>query len=146
MKASEIMTRNPGTVLPSQSVADAVKIMRSEECGIVPVLASDNSETIIGVLTDRDIALNACGDGGKGPSTEVSAVMTKNLFCVHPDDDLGNVREVMRNAGVRRVPVVEKNDHLIGIISLKDLADNIGNSDLGKTEESILAQPPNSRA
>ncbi len=143
MKASQIMTRNPVTVTSAQTVAEAVKIMSAENCGIVPVIAGEDRQTVVGLVTDRDIALRACAEGCEGPETPVSVVMTQNLFCVAPGDDVSRVRQVMEDAGVRRVPVVEEDNTLVGIISFKDLADNLSQSTLGHTDETILAQPPN---
>src|SRR5688572_3671162 len=105
MKAEEIMTSSPQTVTLNQTVAEAVGVMTAQQCGIVPVVDSDGSLNVVGVITDRDIALRACGTDGAGPKSSVSSVMTSNVFCVAPDDDLAHVCEVMEGAGVRRVPV-----------------------------------------
>ena len=143
MKAEEIMTRDPGTVTPTQTVAEAVRVMSAEDCGIVPVVESDRDHHIVGVITDRDVALRACAADGSGPDTTVSSVMTSNVFCVNPSDDLSRVREVMERAGVRRVPVVTEDKKLLGIISMKDLAENAGNKEIGNLESAILDQDPN---
>lgn len=143
MKAEQIMTRDPRTVTPNQTVADAVKVMSNESCGVVPVVQSDREMQVIGVLTDRDIALRACGENAQGPAASVSSVMTSNVFCVSPSDDLARVREVMESAGVRRVPVVDDKKHLLGIISLKDVAENLGDREVGGLDSRILEQKPN---
>jgi CBS domain-containing protein len=143
MRAEQIMTRDPRTVTPNQTVAEAVKVMTTEDCGVVPVVQSDRELQVIGVVTDRDIALRACAENGPGPSASVSSVMTSNVFCVSPNDDLARVREVMESAGVRRVPVVDDNRHLLGIISLKDVAENAGDNEVGGLDSRILEQKPN---
>src|SRR4051812_24611729 len=94
MKASELMTRDPLTVTSEQSVADAVRIMKTAHCGIVPVVEPGQNR-IVGLVTDRDIALGSCDQGSAGPSTPVSAVMSTTLFCVDPDEDLSRVRSMM---------------------------------------------------
>src|SRR5512133_1501076 len=131
MRAEEIMTKDPGCVTPYQTVADAVRVMESEDCGIVPVVESDRNFHIVGVVTDRDIALRACREDGTGPAARIDSLMTSNVFCVHPDDDLDRVSQVMQRSGVRRVPVVNDSDELLGIISMKDLADKVGEEKIG---------------
>jgi CBS domain-containing protein len=143
MRAEEIMTRDPRTVTPKQTVADAVKVMASENCGIVPVVESDRDMHVVGVVTDRDIALRACASSKNGPDEAVSAVMTSNVFCVSPSDSVSRVREVMESAGVRRVPVVSEDKQLLGIISLKDVAENSGEREVGGLDSKILDQKPN---
>lgn len=141
-RAEEIMTREPSCVSPTQQVADAVEIMKKEDCGVVPVVDSKAGGSLVGIITDRDIALRACCDGAGGPSTTISQVMTTNLFCVAPQDSIERVRQVMSEGGVRRVPVVEEN-RLVGIISMKDLSDESSARVVGETDESILGQAPN---
>ncbi len=141
-RAEEIMTRKPSTVSPTQSVADAVEIMTSQDCGVVPVIDSTTGNALVGLITDRDIALRACGEGGSGPSATIAEVMTTNIFCVTPQDSIERVREVMTEAGVRRVPVVDEN-RLVGIISMKDFAQEASSDVVGKIDENVLGQEPN---
>jgi CBS domain-containing protein len=143
MKAEEIMTRDPRSVTPLQTVAEAVKVMQTEDCGIVPVVQSDGNLQVIGVITDRDIALRACRPDGHGPEEKIESVMTEHVFCVHPDDDITRVSQVMESAGIRRVPVVGRNNELMGIISIKDLADNLDDREIGRIDGDILGQKPN---
>ena len=143
MRAEEIMTRSPRTVTPDQTVAEAVRVMASEGCGIVPVVASGDASNIIGVVTDRDVALRACAPNGQGPHESISAVMTSNVFCVSPDDELARVTEVMESAGIRRVPVVGENNKLLGIISIADVARNADDSRVGELESQITELAPN---
>jgi CBS domain-containing protein len=143
MRAEEIMTRDPKTLTSSQTVADAVQIMKSEHCGVVPIV-NEGEKTIIGVVTDRDIALGSCDSGGKGPDTPISSIMSTSLFCVDRSEDLSAVQKMMESAGVRRIPVVEEDNKLVGIISMKDLADNLGVGSLGGTDSVVLQQKPNS--
>lgn len=142
MIASEIMTKVPQTVTATQPVADAVEIMKAENCGVVPVVSPEDSSSLVGIVTDRDIALRACCEDGSGPNTPVVEAMSTNLFVVAPQDPLPKIREIMETAGVRRVPVVEDN-HLVGIISMKDIAEKTGSRELGETDDRILTQEPN---
>jgi CBS domain-containing protein len=142
MTASEIMTPVPQTVTPDQSIADAVEIMRNESCGVVPVVRPEDGSTLVGIITDRDIALRACGPGCEGAEMQIEEAMSTNLFVVAPDDTIPHVREVMESAGVRRVPVVD-NDQLVGIISLCDVAAIIDRESIGEIDTRILTQDPN---
>lgn len=136
------MTHAPQTVTPTEPVADAVQIMASENCGAVPVVDPEDAGSLVGIITDRDIALRACRDGGRGPETPVVEVMSTDVQVVSTDDSITHVREVMADAGVRRVPVVE-NGRLVGIIALKDLADEVPADQVGETTDRILEQDPN---
>lgn len=141
-KARDIMTRSPQTVSATEPVSDAIEIMRSENCGVVPVVDPDDVGSLVGIVTDRDIALKACRDGGGGPDTPIVDVMSTELAVVSIDDSVNTIREVMATIGVRRVPVVE-NGRLVGIISMKDLAEKIGEEAIGQTTDRILDQDPN---
>ena len=143
MRAEEVMTRDPKAITSSQTVADAVQIMKTEHCGVVPIV-DEGENTIVGLVTDRDIALGCCDSGGLGPDTPISTVMSTNLFCVDKSEDLSAVQQMMERSGVRRIPVVEEDNRLVGIISMKDLADNLGDGKFGKTESAVLQQEPNS--
>lgn len=142
LKASEIMTPSPQTVTAAQQVADAIQIMKAENCGVVPVVSPEDNCSLVGVVTDRDIALKACEEGASGPQMPVVEAMTTNLFVVSPEDSLPRIKQIMEDAGVRRVPVVE-NDRLVGIISMKDLADKLHYNSIGETDDKILSQEPN---
>ena len=142
MTAADIMTKVPQTVTAAQPVADAIEIMKAENCGVVPVVSPEDSSSLVGIVTDRDIAIKACADGCSGPSTPIVEAMSTNLYVVAPDDTLPRVRQIMEDAGVRRVPVVDE-DRLVGIISMKDLADHTSSKTVGETDDKILGQEPN---
>lgn len=142
-RAEEVMTRQPKGLGRNHTVADAVEIMNSEKCGFVPITDSDSNATLVGLLTDRDIALKSCCEGGQGPDTPVEKVMTTNLFCCSPDDDISSVCKTMERAGVRRIPVVDTEQKLVGVISMHDLAQTLSGSELGRTDDAILEQEPN---
>jgi len=121
MKVKELMTKNPACVTPEQTVQDAARAMEQADCGLLPVVESSNGGRLIGVVTDRDIALRAVA-AGKGPSARVADVMSANPRCCKPDDDVELVQRVMAEMKVRRVPVVDNDGHGVGIVSQADLA------------------------
>ena len=118
MKVSEVMTRDVRTVRPDQSAQEAASFMLSEDAGSMPV--SDGGR-LIGMITDRDIAVRGVAKG-HGPETPVSELMTDDVVCIREDDDIEEAAARMSRAQVRRVPVVDANDNLCGIVSLGDLS------------------------
>jgi CBS domain-containing protein len=118
MKVSEVMTRDVKTVRPDQPVKEAAKFMLTEDAGSMPVSDGDR---LIGMITDRDITVRGVAKG-YGPETPVRELMTDEIICVREDDDVEEVATKMGRAQVRRLPVVDSNDKLCGIVSLGDLA------------------------
>jgi CBS domain-containing protein len=134
MKVRDVMTPNPRTVTPEESIQTTARIMRDEDTGVVPVV---EGETLAGMVTDRDIVVRAVADG-KGPSTKVREVMTAGrVVRADPDMTTRDAAELMARHQVRRLPVVE-NERLVGIISLGDIAVKEGkDSRTGDTLEDI---------
>jgi CBS domain-containing protein len=113
------MTRDVRVATPGQSIRDVAKIMAEIDAGAMPVAENDR---MIGMITDRDIAIRAVGQG-KGPDTPVREVMSteKVLYC-YDDEELDQVAKNMGDVQVRRLPVVNREKRLVGIVSLADLA------------------------
>ena len=119
MKVSELMTSNVRTVNPEQPIREAAQFMLSEDAGAMPVC---DGERLIGMVTDRDIAVRAVAEG-RGPDTPVREVMTEEALFCWDDDDVETVAVKMSDAQVRRFPVVSRDDNrLVGIVSLGDLS------------------------
>jgi CBS domain-containing protein len=118
MKISEVMTTNVETVTPEQTAQEAASFMLRANAGSIPVCDGDR---VIGMITDRDIAVRGIGEG-RGPDTPVSELMSADIVCARADDDTNDVAERMSSEQVRRLPVVDENDRLVGIVSLGDLS------------------------
>jgi CBS domain-containing protein len=112
------MTPSPQTVSPDMSAADAAGLMRSEDIGVLPVVADDK---LIGLVTDRDLVLRVLAERKDGMATRVGDVLTRSPVTVTPDMRLSEARELMESHKVRRLPVM-KGDELVGILSLGDVA------------------------
>jgi CBS domain-containing protein len=121
MKAREVMTENPKTCAPDHDLACALRIMREEDCGIVPITEGNGEARVLGVVTDRDIALYLGSSDAKPSSVRVRDVMSTKLVACSPDDGVKDVTAKMQDAQVRRILVVE-DDHLRGVISTADVA------------------------
>ena len=119
MRVSEAMTREVRVATPGQSIRDVAKIMDEINAGSVPV--GDN-DRLVGMITDRDIAIRAVAQG-KGPDTPVREVMSseKVLYC-YDDEEVDSVAKNMSQHQVRRLPVVNRDKRLVGIISFGDVA------------------------
>jgi CBS domain-containing protein len=118
MKISEVMTRDVQTVRPDQPVQQAASFMLSADAGSIPVIDGDR---LIGMITDRDIAVRGIAKG-YGPDTPVRELMTDDIICARADDDVDDVASKMSEAQVRRLPVIDDNERLCGIVSLGDLS------------------------
>jgi CBS domain-containing protein len=118
MKVSEVMTREVQTVQPDQPVQEAASFMLSADAGSIPVT---DGERLIGMITDRDIAVRGVAKG-RGPDTPVRDLMSDDVISVRLDDDCRDVASKMSEAQVRRLPVIDEQNKLCGIVSLGDLA------------------------
>ena len=121
MRVSEAMTREVRVASPGQTIREVARIMAEIDAGVLPV--GDN-DRLVGMITDRDIAIRAVAQG-KGPDTPVRDVMTteKVLYC-YDDEDLAQVAQNMGEQQVRRLPVVNREKRLVGIVSLGDVVQN----------------------
>jgi CBS domain-containing protein len=117
MNIREVMTSNPRSVSPDDTIQNAACIMRDEDTGAVPVVENGRA---VGIVTDRDIVIRAVAEGGQlnGP---VRDIVTENLVWASPDMSTREAAELMSEHQIRRLPVVE-NECLVGIVSIGDLA------------------------
>jgi CBS domain-containing protein len=118
MKVSEVMTRDVQTIRPDQPVQQAANFMLSADAGSIPVTEGDR---LIGMITDRDIAVRGVAKG-HGPDTPVRELMTNDIVSVRIDDDCEEAASRMSEAQVRRLPVIDEQERLCGIVSLGDLS------------------------
>ncbi|OGA59474.1 MAG: inosine-5-monophosphate dehydrogenase [Betaproteobacteria bacterium RIFCSPLOWO2_12_FULL_65_14] len=118
MRVSEAMTRHVRVCNPGDSIRDCANVMAEIGAGVLPV--AENS-LLVGMITDRDIAIRAVA-AGKGPDTPVREVLSKEVLFCFDDQDLDHVASSMGQARVRRVPVLTRDDRLVGILSLGDVA------------------------
>ena len=118
MLVSKAMTHNVRLTSPHQTIQEAARIMAEIDAGALPVGENDR---LVGMITDRDIAIRAVGLG-KSPQTEVGEVMSADVKYCFEDDDLDEVARNMADQQVRRLPVVNRDKRLVGILSLGDVA------------------------
>src|SRR6266487_2213062 len=125
-KCSDIMTEDVAYCLPDDTVSKVAQLMKKEDIGPVPIVDNKNTRTLVGIVTDRDLALKVVGEGRDPQKTKVEEVMTRKLVTCHADDDVENAMKAMAQYQLRRIPVVGDNMRLMGIISQADVATRVG--------------------
>lgn len=118
MQVEDIMTRAVHSVRPGDSIAEAARTMAENDVGVLPVI---DDRDLVGIVTDRDIAVRAVA-AGIPPDLPVRRVMSEDFSTCYPDDDVRDVLETMANEQVRRLPVCDEQDRVIGIVGLADAA------------------------
>jgi CBS domain-containing protein len=136
MRVSEAMTREVRVATPGQSIRDAAKMMAEIDAGAMPVGENDR---LVGMITDRDIAIRAVAQG-KGPDTPVRDVMSTEVKYCYDDEDLEHVADNMGDLQVRRLPVVNRDKRLVGIVALGDIARKEDLRTTGETTKGV-SQP-----
>lgn len=122
MKVGDICRRPVVTVTGDDSIVAAARQMREKHVGDVVVTSAKNGvELPVGILTDRDIVVSLAAKNVDLDSVSVGEVMSPGLIVAREDDDLHEVLSNMKNNGVRRIPIIDRNDRLVGILSIDDL-------------------------
>ena len=146
MKARDIMTKDPRVVTPETPVQEAARLMKSEDTGVLPVVDTAGSRRLIGVITDRDIAIRHVAERHTDDCT-VASHMSTDIATAAPDEDVNTVMARMRLGQVRRIPVVGDGERLVGIIAQADLATELGPRDPEKVETTLerISEPTQDR-
>ena len=129
----EAMTSNPTTVGPTNTVTEAAQIMKSEDVGSLPIVEGDK---LVGVITDRDLAIRIIAEA-KGIDTPVAEIASKDVVTIDPQQSLEEAARLMANNQVRRLPVVEEDGKLVGILAQADIAQAGHDSLTGETVQRI---------
>ncbi|HSL28937.1 MAG TPA: CBS domain-containing protein [Anaerolineales bacterium] len=124
-KCSDVMTRDLVTATSSDSVVEVAQLMKREDIGPVLIVENDESKTLVGIVTDRDLVLKVIAEGQDAKATRVGDVMSKKLVTCRADDDIEVAMQAMAQFQLRRIPVVGENMELLGIISQADVATRV---------------------
>jgi CBS domain-containing protein len=119
MLINEVMTRYPAYCRPDDSLESVAKLMRERDCGIIPVC---QGRKVVGVITDRDITCRGVAGGRNASEAAVREIMSSPVYCVHDHDDVQAAVDLMEVNQVRRLPVLDEDDDLVGIVAPSDLA------------------------
>jgi len=134
MSIRDVMTSDPRTVTTGSTVAEAARLMRDENTGVVPIV---EGEKLVGVITDRDITIGVVADGKDPQATKVDEAASKNLVTIDPQQDLDEALRLMAEHQVRRLPVTEEDGRLVGIVAQADVAKHADAHRTGKVVEDI---------
>lgn len=134
---SEVMTRDVVTLPPSATLVEAALTMRGADIGDVIITAGEQPR---GIVTDRDIVIRGLAEGRDPAATTVGDISSGEMMCLTPDHSTDDAARLMRQLAVRRLPIVDENDKLVGVVSLGDLAVE---EDRRSPLADISAAPPN---
>ena len=141
MKAQEIMSRNPAYVTPETTLTEAARLMKTENVGVIPVVESNSSRKLVGVLTDRDIAIRAVAEGRDGATTSVGHVMSSDVHTCTPDTSVDDVMDAMGKEQVRRIPIVDERGALVGIVAQADVVLHAKNDKKAEKTVEKISEP-----
>jgi len=134
-KCDEVMTKNPVCCLPNDIVTKVAQLMKRENVGSIPVVENEQTKKLVGIVTDRDLALKVVADGLDGKTTKAEAVMTRDIVTCLAEDDLQKALDAMADHQLRRIPVVNKEYKVVGIIAQADVATRVNQPE--KTAEMV---------
>jgi len=129
MKCAHVMTTEIFCCLPTDSLEEVASVMQSEDIGPVPIVDDLESRQLIGIVTDRDIALRAVARGLDARKTTAEEVMTRTLVTCGAEDEIESALNLMARHQVRRLPIVDGGSRLVGMISQADLATRLNESE-----------------
>lgn len=138
MKAKELMTSNPACCTPDTTAQQVAQLMEENDCGCIPVVEDVELRFLVGVITDRDLAVRGIARG-RSPETPIRDLMTTDVSAVKPEDELDIVEQLMGDLQVRRIPVVDEDGCCVGIIAQADLAldETESDAEIGQVVEAI---------
>ena len=139
-KAQDIMSKDPRTVTPTTKLSEAARLMKDEDVGVLPVVESQGSRQLVGIITDRDITIRHVAEGHSSADCQVSEAMSKSVRTVKADDDVDAVMNLMGREQVRRIPVLDDRGALVGIVAQADVVDKADDKKAERTVEKI-SQP-----
>jgi CBS domain-containing protein len=139
MKISEVMTQRPRAVTAQMPVREAARLMDEEDVGSLPVV--DEGERLIGIVTDRDVAVRVVGRGLDSDATVVGEVASTDVAVLTPDHDLDDALRLMAREQVRRVPIVVRENQLVGMLAQADVAHASKEKATGEVVEAISRAP-----
>lgn len=141
-KVSEAMTARPRCVTPDTTLKQVAEVMESEDIGSVPVL---DGEQLSGMITDRDIVIRAVAKGKNPDGMPVREIFSRDVVSIGPEDDLSDALQLMATHQVRRLPVVDDENRLVGIVSQADVALEAKEKHVGEMVEEISKPPEGPR-
>jgi CBS domain-containing protein len=140
-KCNEVMTKNPVCCLPNDIVSSVAALMKSRDIGPVLIVDNQQSKKLVGIVTDRDLALKVVAEGRDSKLTRAEEVMTRKIITCRAEDDLQNALDSMAEHKLRRIPVVDNNNVILGIIAQADLATRVDQPEKTGSVVRQISQP-----
>jgi len=134
-KSNEVMTKDVVCCVPTDTVIKAAQLMKNKDIGSVPVVDHNQTKKLVGIVTDRDLALAIIADGREARTTKVEDVMTRSVVTCRAEDSVQEALDAMAEYQLRRIPVVDKDNKLVGIIAQADVATRVNQPE--KTAEIV---------
>ena len=124
-KCDEVMTKNPVCCLPNDMVSKVALLMKSQDIGPVPIIENEQTKKLVGIVTDRDLALKIVAEGRDPKTTKAEDVMTRKVVTCRAEDDVQKALDAMAANKLRRIPVVDNDNGIVGIIAQADVATRV---------------------
>lgn len=137
MKVQDIMTGEPSVVTPDSTAREAARLMKEIDSGVIPVVESSSSMKLVGVVTDRDIAIRLVAEGLAADCRVADVMSAGALATARPSDDVDRVMETMSREQVRRIPIVDERGSLVGIVAQADIVRKADDRKAERTVEEI---------
>ena len=138
MKISDMLTRDPHVIRPDAMICEAARMMKQHDIGMLPVC---DGQRLVGSITDRDLTVRAVADACDPLSTRVRDTMTPNVFWCYDDQDIEEAAQLMEEKQIRRLPIINRDRRLVGIISLGDMALRTQNERLAEEVLECVSEP-----
>ena len=124
-KCNEVMTKNPACCLPNDMVAKVAQLMKNKDIGTVPIIENEHTKKLVGIVTDRDLAMKIVAEGRDANSSKAEEVMTRKVVTCRGEDDVQKALDAMSQRQLRRIPVVDNDNKIVGIIAQADVATRV---------------------
>lgn len=138
MLIRELMALDPIICSPDTNLTQIARLMTDNDCGAIAICSG---ERVVGIVTDRDLVTRAVAQGADMETTQASNVMTRNLIVVHDEDRVERAVHLMESRHVRRLPVIDEEEHLVGMVSLTDMAGHLSEGLAGELLREVSAVP-----
>ena len=122
---ADMMTRNPICCLPTDTIECVAQMMKAQDVGSIPVVENPNSKKLVGIITDRDLVLKGVAEGRDCRGSSIAEIMTRNPVTCRERDDVEKAFKAMSDHQVRRLPIVNDNNEIVGIIAQADIATRV---------------------
>lgn len=118
----EVMTKDPICCLPEDTAAKVAQLMQRDDLGSIPVVENAQTQKLVGIVTDRDLVLKVMAKGLEAKTTKVAAVMSRDVVTCQADEEVQKALDAMAEHQLRRIPIVDHDHHIVGIIAQADIA------------------------